>query len=84
MKLKNELDFTIDRMKKIPNLKEYAEELKKVGGYKDFETRLAWDALRVAVGTQKICKWYDEYNCNDNHIETLAKRALKEVYNSPI
>lgn len=80
MKLKNELDFTINRMQEITNLKEYAEELKESQNYNDFETRLAWDALRAAVGTQKICEWYDEYNCNDNHIETLAKRALKAVY----
>jgi hypothetical protein len=80
MKLKNELNFTINRMKKITNLKEYAEELKESKNYNDFETRLAWDAIRAAVGTQKICEWYDKYNCNDSHITTLAKRALKEVY----
>lgn len=80
MKLKNELNFTINRMKTIPGLKEYAEELRESKNYKDFETRLAWDALRAAVGTQKICEWYDQYNCNDKHIDTLAKRALKAVY----
>lgn len=80
MKLKNELNFVIEKFKKLENLKEYAEELKAEGNYNDFETRLAWDALRASVGTNTICKWYDQYNCNDKHITTLAKRALKEVY----
>lgn len=80
MKLENELKFTVEKMKGITNLKEYAEDLKANGDYQDFETRLAWDCLRAAVGTSTICKWYDKYNCNDSHITTLAKRALKEVY----
>ena len=80
MKLQNELNFTIEKIKGLSNLKEYAEDLKANGKYNDFETRLAWDALRAAVGTNTICKWYDQYNCNDTHISTLAKKALKEVY----
>ena len=80
MKLQNELEFVVDKLKGLKNLKEYAEELKAEGNYQDFETRLAWDALRAAVGTNTICTWYDKYNCNDKHIDTLAKKALKEVY----
>lgn len=80
MKLKNELKFTVKKIKGITNLKEYAEDLKVNGDYQDFETRLAWDVLRATVGSNTICKWYKEYNCNDKHIDTLAKKALKEVY----
>lgn len=80
MKLKNELNFVVEKLKRITDLEKYAEKLKAEGNYNDFETRLAWDALRASVGTNTICKWYDKYNCNDKHIDTLAKKALKEVY----
>ena len=81
MKLKAELEFTIEKMRSIlPQIEEYAPKLKASGKYKDFETRLAWDCLRVAVGSEAICQWYEKYNCTDKHIDTLAKVALKAVY----
>lgn len=79
MKLANELDFVVERFKKIHGLEAYAEKLKKSGDYHDFETRLAWDCLRVAVGTTTICEWYTKYDCTDAHITTLAKKALQIV-----
>ena len=57
MKLQNELQYVVEKLKSLTNLKEYAEELKAEGNYNDFETRLAWDALRASVGTNTICKW---------------------------
>ena len=81
MKFKNELNNTIKEFKKIKHLiPKQVEYLEQEGKCKDLETRLAWDCLRATVGTATICKWYDQYNCNDKHITTLAKRALKEVY----
>jgi len=81
MKLEAELSGVIEKMKEIEEkIKLHAEHLRKTGGYKDFETRLAWDALRAVVGSNTICKWYSDYDCNDKHIDTLAKRALKHVY----
>lgn len=84
MKLKNELNNTIKEFKKIkhliPKQIEYLKQEEKEGKCKDLETRLAWDCLHATIPSSQICKWYKQYNCNDNHIATLAKRALKEVY----
>ena len=81
MKLQAELLPLQERLTGIlPKIEQYAPYLKKSGNYKDFETRLAWDCLRAVTGTKTICDWYDEYDCNDSHIETLAKRALNAVY----
>lgn len=77
MKLAPELDFVVEKFKQIRNLESYAEELKKSGNYNDFEARLAWDCLRLTVPSSTICEWYEKYNCNDTHITTLAKTALK-------
>ena len=77
MKLAPELDFLVEKFKQIRNLESYAEELKKSGNYNDFETRLAWDCLRLTVPSSTICEWYEKYNCNDTNITTLAKAALK-------
>lgn len=77
MKLTTELDFVVEKFKQIKNLEEYAIKLKKYGIYKDYETRLAWDCLRMAVPTKIVCEWYEKYGCNDDHITTLIKKALK-------
>ena len=77
MKLAPELGLVVEKFKQIRNLESYAEELKKSGNYNDFETRLAWDCLRLTVPSSTICEWYEKYNCNDTHITTLAKTALK-------
>jgi hypothetical protein len=81
MKLNKELPYVVKEFKKIKNkIPPYAEELKKEGNYKDFKTRLAWDCLYAVIPINTVCNWYDEYNCNDNHVTTLAKKALKQVY----
>lgn len=77
MKLAQELDFVVEKFKQIRNLESYAESLKKSGAYNDFETRLGWDCLRLTVPSSTICNWYEKYNCNDTHITTLVKTALK-------
>lgn len=81
MKLQNELFFVIARFEKIKDfIPAYAEQLKVEGKYKDFETRLAWDCLHSTFKSNEICEWYKKYNCNDDHITTLVKAALKYVY----
>ena len=81
MKLQAELKNVTEKLEKIKDrIIPYAEELKKSGEYNNFENRLAWDCLRAVIKTKEICNWYKKYNCNDNHITTLAKRALKAVY----
>lgn len=77
MKLEAELDFVVQKFKQLHNLEEYAATLKAKGGYNDFETRLAWDCLHATVPSSVICEWYDKYDCNDSHITTLVKKALK-------
>ena len=82
MKLKKELNGLIDNYQALPagSIEGYSEALRDEGGYKDFETRLAWDLLRIVKGTSWICNLYDQYGCNDKHITTLAKAALRAVY----
>lgn len=81
MKLLNELPVVVEALRKIQHeIPLYAEQLKASSNYNDFETRLAWDCMRAVMGTEWICSMYAKYNCNDTHLTTLAKRALKEVY----
>lgn len=79
MKLANELNFVIERFKSITNLDNYAIILEERGGFNNFETRLAWDCLHATVPSSTICEWYDKYNCTDDHITTLIKKALQIV-----
>ena len=58
---------------------QYGAELRRKGGYKDYETRFAWDVLRKLVTTFEICSWYDKYDCNDRHITALAIAACKKA-----
>ena len=81
MKLKAELNTVIKALQGIKHLiPEHVELVKREGRYKDLETRIAWDCLRAVMGTKWICSLYDRYDCNDDHITTLAKKALKTVY----
>lgn len=81
MKLKAELNTVIKAFQGIKHLiPEHVELVKQEGTYEDLETRIAWDCLRSAKGTNWICNLYDRYDCNDKHITTLAKAALRAVY----
>lgn len=79
MKLKNEIPFIREKFSKLTNLPEYAKELKANGNYKDFGTRLAWDCIHATIPSEIICNWYKQYDCNDDHITTVAKAVLKEM-----
>lgn len=79
MKLSREVPFLVERFSKIRDLPAYVERLKQSGKYKDFETRLAWDCIHAAVPTDTVCGWYEQYSCNDSHITTAAKTALKQL-----
>ena len=80
MKLQNEL-ATIESIftGHSQEIRNYIPVLKTQGNFKGFETRLTWDCLHAFVGSHVICSWYDIYNCNDNHITTVAKRALRNL-----
>jgi hypothetical protein len=79
MKLKNELNYVLECINKIDIelIKKHIEMVKKSKKYKSLETRIAWDLGRAAVGGKTMSSWYSKYNCNDNHIDTLFKNALK-------
>ena len=80
MKLQKEFEYVKTQFENnLVKIKYYAQDLKASGNYKDFEVRLCWDCLRAFVGSGTICLWYDKYNCNDKHVTTLGKKALKEL-----
>jgi len=64
---------------RVEDIKIHAQGLKKIGRYKDFNTRLAFDCLYGIIGSEVLCKWYKQYNVNDTHINTLAQRALRNM-----
>ena len=81
MKLQQELIPLQKKLASIlPQIQKHAEQLKSNKDYKNFETRLAWDCLRAVTSSKEICEWYEKYKCNDDHIGTLAKSALRAVY----
>ena len=82
MKLKNILPIAIQRfeeLKKHSNVIEYREKLRKFGNYNQFDVRFAWDVGHAVFTTKEICNWYDEYECNDDHITSLFKAACKKT-----
>ena len=80
MKLQKELPGVIEKFQSIPisKLSAHIKILYESGRYKDFETRIAWDCLHACK--VDIIRWYKIYNCTDKHITTLAKIALKEIF----
>lgn len=81
MKLQDELPEMIKRFNTLKDrIGKYASQLKESGEYKDFETRLAWDCFTAVYNSAEACDLYDKYNCNDTHIDTAVKIALKSIY----
>lgn len=80
MKLKAEKDFIKKRFAdNAEKIKEYAPRLKESGQYQNFEVRLVWDCIHAFIGSNTVCEWYDKYECNDSHVFTVGKAALKEL-----
>ena len=79
MKLENELNYVVDRMKLLDSNKvlEYKKQLEESKDFKVFDIRLSNDILKACVPINTICEWYDKYNCNDTHITTLAIKSCK-------
>jgi hypothetical protein len=84
MKLKPILEETIAKFRTIPQeqLIQHATAVFQSKRYKDFETRIAWDCLRAVVSSAEICGWYRTFDCQDTHLDTLAKTALKEIFDA--
>lgn len=63
--------------------KDYLASVKKAHEYNDLLTRISWDVLRMCFNPDTICDWYDQYNCNDTHMTTAARKAYLEVFGNP-
>jgi hypothetical protein len=83
MKLNKIYNKVVARVtERIPeeNLLDYIEVVQKEGNYKNLTVRTVNDIKNAIFSSQEICSWYDEYNCNDNHITTLFKKVVRENY----
>lgn len=82
MKLQILLFIVEGRFKKIyiKNLEDHIEAVKASDDYNNLKTRIAWDCLRSCFTSAEICSWYNKYDCNDSHIDTLAKKAFDNVF----
>ena len=85
MKLQEVHKETLDEFKKISldsdlreKLKNHIQAVKESGEHKRLNFRIAWDIMRWRIGTSRMCDWYRKYNCNDDHITTLALCCLHE------
>ena len=85
MKLQEVHKETLDEFKKISldsdlleKLKNHIHAVKESGEYKRLNVRIAWDIMRWRIGTSIMCDWYSKYECNDDHITTLALRCMHE------
>lgn len=84
MKLQKELNYTLAQFKRVkrncPDIMQYAQKVYSGKGYDNFITRISFDIAYACIPTSIKCEWYDKYNCNDIHMGSLFKRALKEVF----
>lgn len=85
MKLHEVYKGTLDEFNKInlnsdllEKLKNHIQAVKESGEYKILNVRIAWDIMRWRIGTSRMCDWYRKYECNDDHITTLALRCMRE------
>lgn len=58
---------------------DHAEWLRESGEYNDFTERLAADCKYLLIGVPTVCEWYGKYDCNDAHIQSLMKAALRNI-----
>lgn len=85
MKLQEVYKETLNEFKAISldcelldKLKNHIQAVKESHEYKSLNVRIAWDIMRWRIGTSRMCDWYSKYDCNDDHITTLALRCLKD------
>lgn len=85
MKLQEVYKGTLDEFKKISldsdlldKLKNHIKAVKESGEYKRLNVRIALDIMRWRIGTSRMCDWYRKYDCNDDHITTLALCCMRE------
>lgn len=85
MKLQKVYKETLEEFNRISNdcellekLKQHILAVKQAHEYKKLNVRIAMDIMYWRVGSSRMCQWYGKYNCNDEHITTLALRCLKD------
>lgn len=85
MKLQEVYKETLDEFKAISidcefmeKLKNHIHAVKESHNYKRLNVRIARDILYCVIGPSKMCDLYRKYDCNDDHITTLALRCLRD------
>lgn len=82
MKLKDELQEMEQRFYKldIDDLNTLLRQLKDSKQYNCLETRFIWILVHYCYSSSELMQIYDKYEATDKHIDTLAKKAFKNVY----
>ena len=82
MKLKNELQGMEQRFSKldINDLEKLLKQLKESKQYNCLETRFIWVLVNYFYTPSELVQFYNKYDVTDKHIDTLAKKAFKNVY----
>lgn len=79
-KIYNKVAKKVTAIIKEETLINYIKEIETTGKYNNLTVRVVNDIKNTLFSPQEICSWYDEYDCNDNHITTLFKKVVKENY----
>ena len=81
MKLKNELQGMEQRFSKldINDLEKLLKQLKESKQYNCLETRFIWVLVNYCYTPSELVQFYNKYDATDKHIDTLAKKAFKNV-----
>ena len=82
MKLKDELQEMEQRFSKldINDLNTLLKQLKESKQYNCLETRFIWVLVNYYYTPTELIQIYNKYGATDNHIDTLAKKAFRNVY----
>ena len=82
MKLKNELSGMEQRFSKldINDLNTLLKQIKESKQYNCLETRFIWVLVNYCYSLAELIQIYDKYEVTDKHIDTLAKKAFRNVY----
>ena len=82
MKLKDELQGMEQRFSEldINDLNTLLKQLKESKQYNCLETRFIWILVNYCYTSAELIQIYDKYEATDKHIDTLAKKAFKNVY----
>ena len=82
MKLKDELQGMEQRFSNldIDDLTTLLRQLKDSKQYNCLETRFIWILVHYCYSSSELMQIYDKYEATDKHIDTLAKKAFKNVY----